>query len=259
MKRALAITTPATRGAAVVRAQRILSGLSGGKYGNLLRDKVDGVFGPHTAAAAFRAHHWLGYPASKRRRVYTAELERYLLGAPLPPAMRLRRKLRLAAQAKANAVASKRKRMVAVAKGEVGTHERGTSNVVKYSTWYGMIGPWCLMFVTWCGVTAGLTKAFKRGVRWAYCPFLDADADAGRNSVFTVPFTDTGEGDIATLHFGGGESKHVGIIAARRGAFLVMVEGNTAGTASGSQDDGGTVAVKVRPRSHVRRTIRVAG
>lgn len=256
MARNLKLTKPYMRGADVRRAQRLLKT---NKYGDFLRDGVDGVYGPVSATAVYRAKYWLGYPPKHlaKRGVYGPALERYLQGAPLPPAFLARRKFRLRARNAANSVAAKRKKMVTLARRQVGVKENPpNSNRVKFSTWYGMIGPWCAMFVTWCGVMAGL-KAFKRGVRWAYVPYMDHDADAGRNGIFTISFVAAKIGDIATMHFGSGISKHVGIVWTRRGAYLILVEGNTSPDNGGSQDNGGTVAVKVRARSQVRRVIRV--
>ena len=44
-----------------------------------------------------------------------------------------------------------------IARAELGTTESPAgSNKVKYSTWYGLTGPWCVMFVMWCCNQAGV-------------------------------------------------------------------------------------------------------
>lgn len=244
------------RGPYVRRLQRILRD---NKYGDFMQGaKLDGEYGPLTAAAVYRAKYWLGYgPKQLSRDFVHPTTIRLLLGAPLPGAHPARRAFRLRKKAEANDITNKRRKMVAIAKSQVGTSESPAgTNRVKFSVWYGMIGPWCAMFDTWCGVQAGLT-AFKRGARWAYVPYMDDDADHNRNGVFSISFDAAREGDVANMHFGSGISKHTGIVAARRGSYLVLVEGNTSSNSLGSQDNGGTVAVKVRHRSDVRRVIRI--
>lgn len=55
--------------------------------------------------------------------------------------------------------------IVQVARGELGVAEVGSSNKVKYNTWYygkavqGTAYPWCAVFVSWCANACGISTA----------------------------------------------------------------------------------------------------
>jgi hypothetical protein len=89
------------------------------------------------------------------------------------------------------------------------------SNHVKYTDWYGMAGPWCAMFATWCYELAAADQgrdspAFARGSRYAYVPYIVGDARALRYGLETV-----GEpiaGDLVCYDWSGDTvHDHVGI------------------------------------------------
>jgi hypothetical protein len=77
----------------------------------------------------------------------------------------------------------------------IGTKESPAgSNRVEFSDWYGMVGPWCAMFVTYCYEHGARrigkdSPSFLRGMRYAYVPYVLNDARNGRNglSVTTAP------------------------------------------------------------------------
>ena len=49
------------------------------------------------------------------------------------------------------------KELLEIARGELGTKESpANSNRVKYSSWYGLTGPWCVMFIMWTFHYAGV-------------------------------------------------------------------------------------------------------
>lgn len=215
---------------------------------------VDGDYGEMTAQGAYRAKFWLGYPLhaldfnKKVNQHFGNVLFEYLHGDRKPtPYMRLLRKQRLAA-AKSVPLGVK---AVQEAKKWVGTKESPPeSNQVKFSYWYGMIGAWCAMFVTWCYVIGANSKAFVRGQRYAYVPYLEADARAGQNNL-TITRNPV-EGDPVCFDWDDdGISDHVGLflywIDRNAGSFHT-IEGNTSGS---NNSNGGEVMFRDRYISDV--------
>jgi hypothetical protein len=82
-----------------------------------------------------------------------------------------------------------------VAAAELGTTENPPdSNRVKYSTWYGLIGPWYAMYVDWCWVRAGgqdLRQLLTPD--WAYTP---AGVNAFRRKGWWYPSSAAQPGDV---------------------------------------------------------------
>lgn len=122
--------------------------------------------------------------------------------------------------------------LLAVARSQLGQSENPPySNRVKFSDWYGLVGPWCDMFVSWCGAMSGNGDAIGK---FAYTPSHEAwFRSRGRE----VPVRDAQPGDIVFFNFIG-RTSHVGIVEANRGDGLVTIEGNTNG---GGSRDGGSV------------------
>lgn len=120
-----------------------------------------------------------------------------------------------------------------VARSQLGVHEDPPySNRVKYSDWYGMVGPWCDMFVSWCAEQSGNADVIGR---FAYTPSHEAwFRSKGRE----VNIRDAEPGDILFFNFIG-RTSHVGIVEANRGDGLVTIEGNTNG--AGSRDGGSVI------------------
>jgi hypothetical protein len=150
------------------------------------------------------------------------------------------------------------------------TEHPPNSNKSKFSLWYKLIGPWCAMFVTWVYVWIG-SKVFKRGLQYAYCPFILADARAGRNNLSITKVPKSGTLVLMRFSAGRGDPEHIGLWAdeddliefapvAFRAAEKIYgpignhtnefwtVEGNTG---SGSQANGGRVEIKKRTVSQV--------
>lgn len=141
--------------------------------------------------------------------------------------------------------------------GEVGYVE-GANNHSKYGEWYGADHqPWCAMFVTWAFVPAG-SAAFVKGHRYAYCPYLYADAQAHRYGLQLV--SSPIPGDVVLYDFGAGEWQHVGIVRSGSSSSWRAIEGNTSSGSSGSQDNGGCVADRSRSKGQCKRVafVRVA-
>jgi cell wall-associated NlpC family hydrolase len=111
------------------------------------------------------------------------------------------------------------------------------------------------MFVTYCFVEAG-SKAFKRGSRWAYCPFAVEDARLQRGTSI-VPRGQERSGDV--VFFSWKRDKfpvHVGIlISANKNGTILTIEGNTS---VDSASDGGEVQIRTRDIADVVCFVRVA-
>src|SRR4029077_8867180 len=88
------------------------------------------------------------------------------------------------------------------------------SNKCKYTEWYGMVGPWCAMFVTWCDQLGGkATTVFGKGTYYAYVPYIVSDARLGKRgrSVTSSPKP----GDLVCYDWSwDGEYDHVGVFEA---------------------------------------------
>lgn len=149
------------------------------------------------------------------------------------------------------------------AKSQIGVKESPAgSNKVKFSDWYGMIGPWCAMFATWCYELGAkdLNKdspSFFRGQRWAYVPYIVSDARAGRNGLRTTD--DPVPGDLVCFDWAADTVyDHVGLFEkwiVGAGDFQSL-EGNTS---VGNDSNGGEVMRRTRNKTRQRTVfVRVA-
>lgn len=239
----LVLTSPLTKNNAALTVQRLLS-----KRG-WLQGSVDSIYGPATARSVKYAKYVLGYP--KPDSIAGDEFVGYLTGTKKRnPVM-----LALAAKrAKQPASTPKRLQMLVEAKKWIGTKESPpNTNIVFFTKWYGMTGPWCAMFVTFCGDKVGLT-AFKQGQRWAYVPYMEHDAKAGINGL-TIVF-EPAPGDLVTFDWDDdGVADHVEIFDKwiNRGVTFATVGGNTGHF---NASNGGEVLPMTRNTSDVRTWIR---
>jgi hypothetical protein len=242
--RTLTLTTPLTHGPGVDRAQRILTNRG------YFVGTIDGVFGEITGRACVDAKYALGYAAKNVKPSYGTDLEAFLSGKKKPtPAMRIR--------------ANQRKKKVTlgaaalkVAREYVGVKENPPgSNKVMFSEWYGVVGPWCAMFRTYCMVKAG-SKTFAKGTRYAYCPYILTDAKQNRGMTVVQP-DNARSGDIVLYSWNNdGVANHVGLVATppKGGISFLALEGNTA---VGADSDGGEVMVRQRHIKDVIAFVRV--
>ena len=138
-------------------------------------------------------------------------------------------------------------KLLDIARAELGTKESPAgSNKVKYSAWYGLTGPWCVMFVMWCCQQAGVDLP----VRTASCSVLRAAAKSAGMWVTS----DYRPGDIVIYDWGGdGVPDHCGIIETAGGASVVALEGNTA---VGNDSNGGEVMRRTRTMSQIIGAVR---
>ncbi len=227
---------------------------------------ADGEFGEDTHRAVYRAKYWLGYANPDHKAA--AKLVEFLNGVRPPTTeMKARRKKRVAMREKEPHGFRKLKEAVK----HLGVKEiPPNSNQVMFASWYDVAGPWCAMFIAFCGAEAGIKTYRKRPPgRWAYVPFMVADAKAGRYnySITTKPVT----GDDVAFDFPprDGVPQHIGIFASepdlrklapgaltkaiqnfgalRSGEFWT-VEGNTM---VGNDSNGGEVMLRKRRKQDV--------
>lgn len=140
---------------------------------------------------------------------------------------------------------SHRKKALQEAITQVGVKESPPdSNQVKYCDWYGMVGPWCAMFVTWCFETTGDSYAFSQGSRYSYVPYIVADARNGQYGLSTTD--DPIPGDLVCYDWQwNGEYDHVGIFEEWQLTFgdFSAIEGNTS---VDNNSNGGQVMRRIR-------------
>jgi hypothetical protein len=137
---------------------------------------------------------------------------------------------------------------------QIGTKESPPhSNQVKYSDWYGMIGPWCAMFCTWSYELAADSinqdsPSFVKGQDYAYVPYIVTDARNNANGLRVV--SDPSPGDLVCFDWeGDGVFDHVGIFEEWSGGrTFFAIEGNTA---TGNDSDGGEVMRRVRDAAQI--------
>lgn len=247
MGKTMGLTTPLTQNDAVKAVQRLLA-----KAG-YFHGTVDGVYGPLTAQAVYRAKYWIGYP--KPDHYAGDQLYGFLDGSRKPPVtFRTYASLR---RRKAPPVSSG-SLILSEAQKHLGTRESPPdSNQVLFSRWYGMIGSWCAMFVSYCGVKAGL-KAFKQGHYYAYVPYVVADARAGRNNLTLQTAATVMPGDLVCFDWPGespGIADHIGIFEKwiEKGKTFSAIEGNTS---LGNNSNGGEVMRRERDVSLVQVFVR---
>lgn len=238
----ISLTSPYTRGPDVKKLQQALSK---NQYGKFYTAKVDGVFGPFTANACKEAKFWLGFPINNITPIAGKNLLDLLTGAKKLPLLHTRRRN---ARIKNAEKQDQQMSVKALKKGIsfLGVKESPpNSNRVLFSQWYNLIGPWCAMFVTYCYAESG-SKAFQKGSRWAYCPFMVNDARAERNGLKMIKANEVKPGDVVLFDWkGNGVADHVGIFEkwTKKGSTFACIEGNTS---VGNDSDGGEVMRRTR-------------
>ena len=240
----LKLTSPNMKRPEVSAAQKLL------KDKGYYTGKIDSIYGEASARATRSAKWDLGYQEKNINSNYDDQFHAYLSGSKKPSILMSQR---------SKARAKKPMGLVAldVAERFIGLSEQPPgSNKIIFSNWYGMTGPWCAMFVTYCFVEAK-SKAFAKGSRYAYCPYMLNDAKYNRNGLRLITAKEAEPGDIALFDFKkNGVAAHVGIVGSMVGSQkkFVSVEGNTSGT---NAADGGMVASMTRNVSDVIGFVRV--
>lgn len=137
--------------------------------------------------------------------------------------------------------------LLAAARGELGTKESPAgSNKVKYSAWYGLTGPWCVMFVQWACARAGVPLP----ARTASCTALMNAAKKAGCWVTSGYRT----GDVVLYDWGrDGKPDHCGIVVSANAGKITAIEGNTA---VGNDSDGGEVMERTRSTATILGAVR---
>lgn len=270
MARTLFLTTPMMKGDDVRKLQKALQNPARPDLRNddFLESAAgaDGEFGEDTHRAVYRAKYWLGYTRPDHRA--SGKLVDFLDGVKPPTARmkQLRRKRVTALTAKQPGL----KKLKEAVRHLGVTESPPGSNKVAFASWYDVAGPWCAMFVTFCGAKAGLKSYCKRPPgRWAFVPFMVADARAGHNHYSLTANPVTGDDVAYDFPPRDGVAQHVGIFASeadlRRLAPAAVdhaitrfgrlgnrefwsVEGNTG---VGSDNNGGAVMIRKRRKADV--------
>lgn len=136
---------------------------------------------------------------------------------------------------------------------QVGTTESpaGSNRGPKVTPWLAAVGipgggaPWCGAFANQVRIRMG----FGDDDRMRYCPYVEADAKAGRDGWRWVPASASPKKGWFVL-YGVREAVHIGVVREDgvHGGLIRTIEGNTSAGASGSQDNGGGVFRRERPR-----------
>lgn len=133
-------------------------------------------------------------------------------------------------------------RVLATAAAQAGISEKPPfSNRTKFSEWYGLIGPWCAMYVSWVFWHAGFPLPPIRTPKGAaYCP--DFVNYAKKNGLWRGPETTPKPGWLVLFDFPGdgvNRPSHIGVVErVLPDGRISTWEGNTSG---GGGRDGGSV------------------
>lgn len=138
-----------------------------------------------------------------------------------------------------------------IAKSQIGVKETPpNSNNVIYNTWYyghpvsGSAYPWCAVFISWIFRNTNLVMKTASSSSM-YTSFKN------KGQIFSKPKV----GDIVFFKFDKSLSciaQHVGIVAeVLSNGKIKSIEGNTSSGNSGSQDNGGMVALRTRSASQI--------
>ena len=132
---------------------------------------------------------------------------------------------------------------------ELGTAEYPHgSNLNPYGEWYGANGqPWCAMFTTWAYVLEGSVR-LARGTRYAYVPYVVADARARRYGLSTTD--DPIPGDLVCFDWElDTVYDHIGLFERWTATSTFdAIEGNTS---TSNNSNGGQVMRRSRSRAGV--------
>lgn len=207
---------------------------------------TDGEYGEMTARAVKRAKYWFGY----RDKFITGDSGDAIYALLKGTAqMTMAQKVRRAARVKqAQEYPMKRLALAMHLKHTGETEHPPNSNQSWATRLYGLIGAWCMMGCSVCGVLAGSKITFKYALRYAYVPFFEHDAREGINKLAVVKPEQLEMGDYVTFHWaearfgkGGRDGDHVEqfIRWIDRSKGTLETVGSNTSKGDGSQSDGG--------------------
>lgn len=120
------------------------------------------------------------------------------------------------------------------------------SNHCKYSTWFGVQGPWCAMFLSWIWYSLGMRfRSAQTPKGWASAQMMH-DYFKKHGWLTTTPKA----GDVVFWAFPGGHSgiDHVSMFVSATRSDVTTWDGNTS---TASDQDGGHVEKRTRPKTYV--------
>lgn len=252
--RTLLLTSPHMKGEDVLAVQKRLP------------TPDDGEYGPATASAVAKWKWYVGYPTAEINNGLGPRGQRLLLQLdPLPADYRERAVARQAAaraQAARNVPARAAKLMETWAAAGWKEQPAGTNKVPQLAALcdklgldsrYGNMGyAWCELAASVAALAVGGTSAKLTLAKWwygLYTPDSVRWAREGRFGTRLIPVADLQYGDKVYFDFDGGGVDHVGRFLRWSGGRIVSVDGNT--SASGSQNNGGAMLVRDRPKALV--------
>jgi CHAP domain len=121
------------------------------------------------------------------------------------------------------------------------------SNHTKFGMWYGVDWqPWCAIFCTYCyEVEAGGSSSFIKGRKYAYVPYIVADARNKRNGL-SVP-NSAMPGDLVCFDWRrDGTYDHVGLFERWTGPAPTQFSSIEGNTSTSSDSNGGQVMRRYR-------------
>lgn len=265
--RTLTLTSPLMKGPDVVRVQNALKNVHGAAI------EVDGEYGPMTAAAVKRYRHKAGFKVVNGTMPERAQ--KILLGEwPLSPVEKARAATRAAAAKRAEKRITVPEKAVRWMEERAGLTESpaGSNRVPRLmregkaaglSTWMSSMGwPWCAYTTSLSNLVSGgyygwysLIKGKSNGL---YVPEILSDAKAGRNGLRLVPKAEAKRGDLLVFNFDGGVVDHIGRARGPwKNGSIQTVEANTSFEGkSGSQSDGGALALRTRSWGLIEAVVR---
>lgn len=258
--RDLRLTSPNMRGSDV----RILQEKLGKVH------KTDGVYGTVTASAVKDWKWRIGLPEHQVNTTLRMGESEYLFGKQRSLLMQARTKSRLKkAEAAKNRAAVARSEMVRWANLGWREYPSGSNRVPQLETlslkqgWPTNMGwPWCAFATTLSGLIAGLSasQAGRSGkYNTLYCPAILAEARAGRNHLRVVDWSQARDGDLVLFDWDDdGVADHIGRLNGDPDPGLIVdtVEGNTSYDNTGSQSNGGAVALRTRSKTDIVAVVR---
>ncbi len=132
--------------------------------------------------------------------------------------------------------------IVAMAMSQIGEKEIGTTNNVKYNTWFyghevngASQYPWCAVFVSWCANQCGIGPDVIPKTAW--CGDYEKCGTTYTMSQFQSGEYVPAPGDLVIR----GGNAHVGIVEKYEGGQLYTIEGNSGPGVSDVDNDGGCV------------------
>lgn len=233
---------------------------------------ADGEYGPLTAAASKRWRHKMGFKVVNGTLPERAQ--RILFGEwPISPVETARAKTRELAARRAAKRLSVPEKAVRWMEARAGLTEKpaGSNRVPQLmqegkiaglAKWtYSMGWPWCAYATSLSNLVsggyhgwAGLIKGWTNPL---YCPTILADAKAGKNGLRLIAKSEAKRGDLLLFNWDGGVVDHIG--RARGpwdGKSIKTVEANTSFGTSGSQSDGGAIALRTRYWGDIEAVVR---